>query len=480
MLKNVAIAVLVLLPSLAAGPARAAGEDLAKVPQVADALAAFDVVVEKIAREREQPGLSVGLVYGDRLIWAKGYGWANLAQKTPATPATAYRIASITKLFTATAILQLRDAGKLRLDDPVARHLPWFAPKDSFADDPPITIRNLMTHTSGLMRELDMTYWDDGVFPDHETLVRMVNEAWTVQPREMELKYSNVAVALEGEIVAAVSGEPWADYVKAHILDPLGMTHTAAVPRPDMPALTTGYLVRVPGQPRRVAPFLDKKAMSPCGSIASPVEDLARFVSLQFADTASANPVVLKGSSLREMHRVQFLNQEWTRGYGLGWQVRRVGDQLRIQHGGSVPGNLTMISAAPAEKFGVIVLTNADDGKPDLYVEKAWSIVAPAVKKAMAAAGKKPVADPTWSRYAGDYEWVDGTTSKVLLLSDGLVLLDMSADDPWADRIRLEPVSPGVFRLKGGSQQDELVRFESDAAGKVVRLREPGYSARRR
>jgi len=475
--RSAVLAVLLLLPAVAA---RAMETDLAKNPQVADAIAAFDVVVQKIAREREQPGLSVGLVYGDRLIWSKGYGYADLAKKTPATPATAYRVASITKLFTATAILQLRDAGRLRLDDPVVKHLPWFAPRDSFADDPPITIRHLMTHTSGLTRELDTLYWDDGAFPDHDALVRMVNGAWTIQPREKELKYSNVAVALEGEIVAGVSGESWAGYVKKHILEPLGMTHTEPLPTRDLPTLTTGYHLRLPGQARRVAPFVDIKAMSPCGAIASTVEDLARFVSLQFADTASSGPVVLRGSSLREMHRVQFLNPEWTRGYGLGWGVRRAGDQVRIQHGGSLPGNATMISAAPAERFGVIVLTNADDGRPDLYVDKAWSIVAPAVKKAVAGADMKDTADPSWARYAGDYEWIDGTTSKVLLLSDGLYLLDMTADDPWGDRVRLEPVSPGVFRMKGGSQQDELVRFESDAAGRVIRLREPGYSAKRR
>jgi len=113
---------------------------LAERPELAAALAVLDAWVEATVAQREQPGLSMGIVYDQALIWAKGYGDADLAKRVPATPTTLYRIASISKLFTATAIMQLRDAGKLQLDDRVVTHLPWFAIHDTFPDDREITI----------------------------------------------------------------------------------------------------------------------------------------------------------------------------------------------------------------------------------------------------------------------------------------------------------------------------------------------------
>ena len=128
-----------------------------------------------------------------------------------ATPDTLYRIASITKLFTATSILQLRDAGALQLDDPVTRHLPWFAVPSRHADAPPITIRHLITHTSGLPREGAFPYWTEGEFPTPERLREGLARQEAVIPTETRWKYSNLALALAGEVVATASGESYAD-----------------------------------------------------------------------------------------------------------------------------------------------------------------------------------------------------------------------------------------------------------------------------
>src|SRR5262245_33609913 len=118
--------------------------------EVASHLALLCAWIEAQMAYKGQPGLSIGIVLDQQLVWAKGFGFANIAQKTPATPGTIYRIASITKLFTSMAIMQLRDAGKLQLDDPITKHLSWFELKNRFPDAPPITIRHLLTHTSGL------------------------------------------------------------------------------------------------------------------------------------------------------------------------------------------------------------------------------------------------------------------------------------------------------------------------------------------
>ena len=282
-----------------------ASESPVTKPEVAAVIDVFDAWAEHRVASREQPGVSIGLVYGQELIWAKGYGYADLATKTPATRTTAYRIASLSKVFTTTAILRLRDAGLLQLNDPVAEHLDWFHLEDAHTDSPVITIRHLLTHTSGLPRELDALYWDDMEFPDRETFIQMFQKASTILPREAKFKYSNVAFGVLGLLVEAVSGQSYSDYVTKNIFEPLGMTQSSVLPPKGMPALATGYEYRKPGgQPRIQEPFTDLAAMVSAGNLASTVEDLAKFLALQFRDDPAGGAQILKGSTLREMQRV--------------------------------------------------------------------------------------------------------------------------------------------------------------------------------
>jgi D-alanyl-D-alanine carboxypeptidase len=257
---------------------------LARHPQVSAALTVLDSWIAATTALAEQPGLSIGIVQDQNLIWARGYGFADLKRQVPATPATIYRIASISKLFTATSIMQLRDAGKLRLDDPVSSRLPWFSIKKTYTSGPPITIRHLITHTSGLPREVTGVNWSDLVFPSRAEMTRLVPSQETVYPPEREWKYSNLALSLAGELVSQVSGEPWTRYVERHILAPLRMTSTSAQPVAEMPGLATGYGRRVPGRARDIEPFVDIAAESPAGNMASNVEDLAKFLALQMRE----------------------------------------------------------------------------------------------------------------------------------------------------------------------------------------------------
>jgi CubicO group peptidase (beta-lactamase class C family) len=245
---------------------------LARRPEVAAAIAVLDAWVTATVASREQPGLSLGILHDQDLIWAKGYGFSDLAKKIPATPSTVYRIASISKLFTTTAIMQLRDAGKLQLDDPVAKYLPWFKIKNVHPEGPAITIRHLLTHTSGLPREAAGVNWSDLTMPKREEMIRRIGEQETVFPAETEWKYSNFGLTLAGEIVASVSGEPWAQYIESRILKPLGMKATTPIPASNLPHLAVGYGRRVPGTAREVEPFLDIESERPAGSLASTVK----------------------------------------------------------------------------------------------------------------------------------------------------------------------------------------------------------------
>jgi CubicO group peptidase (beta-lactamase class C family) len=475
------ILALVLLVAAAAAPLTAADPPVAvsRNPGVAAALEVFDTWVEWTARNRDQPAVSVGIVYDQELVFAKGYGYADLTRKTPATPATAYRIASISKTFTAHALLQLRDAGKLQLDDPITKWIPELKLSKVDPQSPTITIRQILSHTGGIPREVDGTYWNDMNFPSREAMMPVLNKMGVVFPPEIEWKYSNVALGLAGYIVEAASGEPYAEYVARHILAPLGMTGTRVIPPTDMPTLAIGYGRRVAGKPRRIEPFFNGAYMLAASNLASTVDDLAKYTSLQFRKGPAGGSQILKGSTLAEMQRIEWLQPDWKSGWGLGWGIARRDDVTRIGHGGSVPGHRTQLSFAPSEKFAVIALTNSEDGRPSLYVNQAYAIVAPAIAKAVAEASKPAVGDPAWNKYVGVYTFEDEEIH-VAVLDGKLTIFDPAEDNPWSSRVILEPVSGNTFRQKDGDASGETVTFILDASGKVIRYEAPGYFMTRR
>ncbi len=443
-------------------------------PGVAAAIQVLDAWIEALVASRDEPGLSIGIVHDQDLIWAKGYGFANRETRERTTPATLYRIASVSKLFTATAIMQLRDAGSLQLDDPVSKHLAWFRLNNVQPDAPVITIRHLLTHTSGMPRELPLPYWNDLKFPTREQMMTLLPTQDTIFPPEVEYKYSNLAMAIAGEVVAAVSGEAYPRYIEKHVLAPLGMRATRVEPPPSLHGLAVGYRKRVSGEPREVEDFIDARALTPAANLASNVEDLAKFVSLQFRDGPAGGAQVLKGSTLREMHRVQWLRPDWQSGQALGFWIRRVGQQVRVGHDGAAPGYKSQVETAPADKFGVIVLINGYDADPLFYVNQAFAIVGPAVAKAAEATRPAPVADPAWSKYVGVYTWKH-VDVEIMVLDQELTMIVPDASNPWESRVRLTPVGLHTFRMIGGSNSGELLKFDVDQAGNATKLTAGSY-----
>ncbi|MBV7332723.1 serine hydrolase [Chloroflexi bacterium TSY] len=422
----------------------------------------------------ELPGLSIGIGYDQELIWSRGFGLANTAQNAAATPKTIYRIASITKLFTATAILQLRDGGHLQLDDHVIKHLPWFSIQNRHADAPPITIRHLLTHTSGLPREATFPYWTDADFPSPTQIQERLPQQATILPTETKWKYSNLALSLAGEIVATVSGQAYVDYVQTQILDPLGMNDTYVKPVDAVhPQLAMGYGRRLPRGERSVRPHVDCRGITPAANMASTVEDLARFAMLQLRDGPAGETQILRGSTLREMQRIHWLQPDWQAGWGLGFYVWRQGDKTYVGHGGSLQGYRTEFQICPADKMFVIVLTNADDGNPLMYVEKAFQWVAPAIVKMVKAKPEVVGSVSDWQFYLGKYRDPWGDT-QILVLNGELVMIDPSQPDPMLSICKLIPVREHTFRIEttaGFWADGELVTFEMSSNGKVQRVK---------
>jgi len=444
---------------------------LQEQPEVADAITVLDRWIEQQIGIRGVPGLSIAIVYDQEIVWAKGYGYADLEEKTPATPSTVYRIGSITKVFTSTAIMQLRDQGKLRLDDPVSMHLPWFSVPKRFPDAPEITIRQLLTHTSGLAREPDFPYWTDHVFPTREELAEAVVKQDPVHAPETTSHYSNLGMALLGEIVTEVSGQPWADYVKDQILQPLGMLSSSAAPGEKLlQRRAIGYMRLMPDGTRNVFDYYDTGAIAPAGSIVSTVEDLSLFASLQFRDGPAGGDQILKGSTLREMHRVDWVYDSFTGGRGLGYDVSHRGGKTFVGKTGSIGGNVNRLLLMPREKIAVVVSLNADDGNTFRFANQAYEIVAPALVKATRKPDPKTEEDPSWQRYVGLYADPWGWEYEVLILGGELVIYGYSYppyDDASYGYSKLTPVEHTTFRRPN----NDLVTFELDEDGNVIRIK---------
>ena len=424
---------------------------------------------------RNIPGITIGLVYDQELVYSKSFGFSDLEKKTLLTVQDPFRMASITKTFTATALVQLRDAGKLRLDDPVKMYLPWFNSSQRFPGEPSITIRHLLTHTSGLPRQADFPYWTDHKFPTMEQIKETLSTQETIYPPSTEIKYSNLGLSLAGEIVAVVSGVTYEEYVQTHILEPLKMDASSVIPDPSyQQLLVTPYSHRQAGGDHEVEEYTDTKGIAVAASLASTVTDLASYVSLQFREDDNSSTAVLKGSSLREMHRVQFLRPSWSSGWGLGWSAWQRNGQTINGHGGWVGGNRTQIMFIPSEKVGVIVMTNSDDGEPSFLARHILDYMAAPIVSAFAPPSPTDEFDAKWKKYAGTYVEPGPYYTVVLVKNQQLVMSTLSfppEDNPGSEVIELSPEGKDTFRMVGDNGNGELVIFQYDEMGNIYQVK---------
>ncbi len=458
-----------LVALCAAGPAAAA--ELAEQREVAGALALADLWLREQVEAGRTPGLSIAVVHDQDVVWSRGYGWSDLGSRTPASVATLYRIGSVSKLFTATAVLQLRDQGKLALDDPVAKYLPEFRVANPFPAAPPVTLRHLLTQTSGLTREGPFPYWTTHVFPSRDELLASLGRLeLTSRPGEL-YKYSNLGVALLGMVVERASGESYADFVRRRIFEPLGMASSSAAPSPEqIRARATAYYRKASDGSRRSFAYYDMNGMAAAGNIVSTVEDLAKFAALQFRDGPAGGAQVLAGATLREMQRPQFVYPSFAGGRGLGFAVTRADGVTFVSHGGWIGGNRTHLLLVPASKIAVVAACNADDADPYFFTRRIYQVLAPAIAAATASPAAPSPADPAWQRYVGVYSDPWGWEYEVMVMGGQLVMYEHDyppEDDPRDGVTVLEPAGEHAFRMGDG----EPVVFELGADGKVARVR---------
>jgi CubicO group peptidase (beta-lactamase class C family) len=448
-------------------------------PRVQDALRLLEIWVDaRLAYER-LPGISMAVVHDQETIWSRGFGFADVDAKRATTPDTIYSICSISKLFTSIAVMKLRDEGKLRLDDPVGKYLSWFNIQESFPDAPDITLRNILTHSSGLPRESDYPYWTgpEFPFPTHEQIVEGLSKQKTLYPADRYFQYSNLGLTLAGEIVAAASGQPYQAYVEENILGPLGLHDTTPfLPEEERGGrFATGYGVFPREGGREEVPFFQARGVAPAAGYASTANDLAKFASWQFRLLDRGGEEVLEANTLREMYRVHWVDPDWETTRGLGFSVSRHDDHTFVGHGGSCPGFRTQLQLSPKDKIATIFMTNAMGVDTGTFTMEAYEIVAPAIEKALESPGEAKKAPAELEKYTGLYRDFWGE-SAVLTWEGGLAMVSTRTRNPSEGLTKLKHIEGHVFRRIRENDEGlgEEVVFEVDTEGRVVRMRHHG------
>jgi CubicO group peptidase (beta-lactamase class C family) len=343
---------------VAAGVATAAGTGGADA-----VLAAYRARIPRLMAEQGVPGVAVVVVDGDRVLWEQGFGSTDRDGGVPVTPDTIFSVQSMSKTFTATAVLQAVQAGRLDLDAPLARYLPGFTVHSAFEQHPErrITVRMLLSCTAGLGHEapLGNNYTPEvGTFDDH---VRSIGRTWLRFPVGTGFAYSNEGFDLAGYVLEQVSGKPFPEVVHDSLLAPLGMDRST-FDRAAVRAATN----RAVGHTGGIAPPRLGSPMTAAGGLWTSAADLARFLRFQLDNGRVDGRTVLDPSLLRQMRTVPDSPPSTTAGYALGiartrWQAAQNLDLFT--HGGGGEGFLSDLWFAPQLRLGVAVLTNSDDNR---------------------------------------------------------------------------------------------------------------------
>ena len=341
---------------------------------------AVDEYVERAMAQQHIPGLSLAVIRDGRVIKAKGYGFANVEHRVAATPRTVYELASTTKPLVATAILLLAQDGKLRLDDDIAR---WI---DSVpATWRGVTIRHLLTHTSGIKDYLADLRRDFQHDAPPEAIARAVLEAPPNFAPGGRWSYSNSGYVLLGMVARKASGEPWEVFLRRRVLGPLAMTDTRRdTPDEVVPARAAGYLWYGPGGLHN-GDFL-KYMTTNHGDrgLLSTALDLARY------DIALTDDRLLSAASRAVMWRPVTLTDGSTHGYGLGWFVETTRGHRHVHHPGGAPGTAAFISRYPDDGLTIVLLANGGAAYPqalDLGIAQRYiPALAPGPEVALAPA----------------------------------------------------------------------------------------------
>ncbi|HEX6969082.1 MAG TPA: serine hydrolase domain-containing protein [Micromonosporaceae bacterium] len=418
----------------------------------------IDVLAADGRARGQVPSLVIGVIRDGELVHVAGAG----EQPAP-DPHTHYRIGSITKTMTAVSVLQLRDEGRLGLDDPLHRHLP----------DTPVghlTLRQLLGHAGGLQREPDGPWWERSEGGDVAALLAGLSPEKIAFPPYRLHHYSNLAYGLLGAVIEHVTGERWWDRLRDRVLEPLGMRRTSYQAQEPF---ARGYVRHPWLGTLREEPRTDTGAMAPAGQLWSTVSDLARWA----AFLADPEPAVLAPATLAEMCVPVILSdlESWSSGHGLGLELYRVGERIYVGHGGSMPGYQATLAVHRPSRTAVVgygnvynfrdghlgalgktVLTTVLDHEPVPAPARLWRpAAAPPPASAAELCGR-------WWWMGREFEASWDDRDQELLITP----LPWGQLPPW----RFREQAPDRWRGTSGMNNGEVLQVRRDPGGAVEAL----------
>ncbi len=420
-------------------------------------------LVGRAQREWRAASVSTRVVRRGTDVLSHAVGLADVEAGSAPDADTQYRIGSITKTFTAVLVMALRDEGRLGLEDPLDRFLPG-------TKHGALTVRQLLTHLSGLQREPVGDVWYTLQTPDRDGLLAGLEEAEAISAPHRRMHYSNLAFALLGELVARLDGRPWEESLATRILGPLEMARTSTEP---VAPRARGYFSDPYADLVRLEPDFPIRALSPAAQLWSTAADLGRWARF----IADPPPEVLAPATLEEMchPHVMWDVDAWTLAWGLGFMMLRRGNRILVGHEGAMPGFLAGVYVRRADATGAVALTNTTSGADpgSLAADLVTTLLdteppdpdpwtpGPPVDDAAA-----PLLGRWWSEGAEFvFSWTGGR-------------LQARLADPAATRppAVFTWIGEDMWRTESGREAGELLRVVRDGSGSVLRLHWATYA----
>ena len=322
-----------------------------------DVVAEIELMIRAEMETKGLPAVSISLVDDQEVVWAAGFGTENSQTGSPATKETIYRVGSVSKLFTDLAIMKLVEEGLIDLDVPVSTYIPGFLPLNKYGGE--ITLRQLMSHRSGLVREPPVGHYFDDTEPSLAETVKSLNQTTLTYAPEERTKYSNAAIAVVGYVLEVLRDRKFADELKESVLIPLGMNGSSFAPDKEITGhLADAYMWGFDRAPFPAPTF--QLGMAPAGSMYSSVEDLSLFIKAMLNGGLGEESRLIQTETLEAMWQPQYVAENATSGYGLGFRIGTLNGFRKLGHGGAIYGFSTELAFLPEAKLGVVAVSSLD------------------------------------------------------------------------------------------------------------------------
>lgn len=453
-------------------------------PDLAASLSAIEKAIDDKRKELGIPGASLVIVKDDKVIYIKGFGVKDFERKLPVTPDTLFAIGSSSKAFTALTAVMSADEGKLSLDDSPKKFLSYFKMRDPEADAK-ITIRDLLSHRSGLNRT-DLAMVTGKL--NRAELIQVVGMAKPTAKLGEKFQYQNIMYAAAGEVVAQAQHSTWDKVIETKIFKPLGMkaSDTTVAAMQKAPDFSFGYEYNPTTKETRRLPMREIPAAAPAGAINSNVRDMAQWLRFLLAGGVIDGKRLVSEKGFSEVFAKQ-MNVAGNVDYGLGWFLRSASGHKVVEHGGNIDGFNAQVALMPDQKLGFVLLTNVTASTLVSYaMTTVWKnlVASPNTTESGSTAAGSTV-DPKTE--VGTYRMVEAGIDFEVTMKDGKLTVTVPGQPPYplenigGRRYKLaDPAPPGffaTFRPITGKESETEMYLEQPQGNVAVPKLKPADSA---